>query len=152
MPRTTTDPKPSTVAFRLPAEVAERLRAGAVGQTLSEHLRGRILDLMSPSPVSPDAGRGRRVTSADRAALARAAGALGKVGGNLNQLSRAANEARQRGLNVSPALFDRLADELEAIGAARLALVRAATPWAGKPSVELGGRIVPKVPAKGVRK
>ena len=141
MPRRRVDAQPLVVtSVRLSESSAARLQAAADeagAASLSEHLRDRLLvSLAALEPARP--GEAAAATStADRLALTRAAGQLGRIGSNLNQTVRVLHEARLGGAPIGADLLDRLATEVEAIAAARLELTRAATPYARRPSVAL---------------
>ena len=141
MPRRRVSEAPLVVtSVRLPGSSAARLQAAADeagASSLSEHLRDRLLvSLAELAPVRP--GEAVAATStADRLALTRAAGQLGRVGSNLNQAVRVLHEARLGGVPIGADLLARLATEVEAIAQARLELTRAAVPYARRASLVL---------------
>lgn len=79
------DPKTCFVAVRCTADEHASLTAAATQAGLSVGAYLRTTALGSPSP------RAVRRPPAEKEALARLLGAVGKVGGNVNQLARAAN-------------------------------------------------------------
>jgi len=78
------------VAFRVTPAEAESLRVAAeeAGQSIAAYVRGRALAV---SKIVPRRGK----ASIDDKRLSLALSDLGRVGGNLNQLTRAANSGRE---------------------------------------------------------
>lgn len=146
------DPVPARLSIRL--NEAERAAVEAVrgdrttSRTLRDLVTASLARLAPGEGVRRSAGPGATASAADRAQLARATAHMGKVGSNLNQIARNMNLARRAGQPIDAGLMDALAAALDALGEAQLELIEAARPYARKPSVRLGDRILAPAPGR----
>jgi hypothetical protein len=86
--RKVADPKSKIVPIRFSAEQYERLEEKASRAGLSIGTWARTILLGSPGP------RAVKRPPIEKAELARLLGAIGKLGGNVNQIAKALNEGR----------------------------------------------------------
>jgi hypothetical protein len=86
--RKVADPKSKIVPIRFSAEQYERLEEKASRAGLSIGTWARTILLGSPGP------RAVKRPPVEKAELARLLGAIGKLGGNVNQIAKALNEGR----------------------------------------------------------